>query len=137
MVLNMEHVVPATTISLSSLSTLSGFVDYTAVVVLKSTFNDTAELCFAHNKGLPSATVSSPQGVTLTFASIVKPHTGKKILTAVQAGTARRHARKSAKDHHRHCQGHQVLYKMEHYQARECHHNKPDSRVGSCRVAYD
>lgn len=32
MVLNMEHVVPATTISPSSLSTLSGFVDYTAVV---------------------------------------------------------------------------------------------------------
>ncbi|KAI9509432.1 hypothetical protein F5148DRAFT_1187990 [Russula earlei] len=32
MVLNMEHVVPATTISPSSLSTLSGFVDYTAIV---------------------------------------------------------------------------------------------------------
>jgi len=32
MVLNMEHVVPATTINPSSLSTLSGFVDYTAVV---------------------------------------------------------------------------------------------------------
>ena len=32
MVLNMEHVVPATAISPSSLSTLSGFVDYTAVV---------------------------------------------------------------------------------------------------------
>ena len=32
MVLNMEHVVPATTISPSSLSTLSEFVDYTAIV---------------------------------------------------------------------------------------------------------
>ncbi|KAI0296535.1 hypothetical protein B0F90DRAFT_1745189 [Multifurca ochricompacta] len=32
MVVNMEHVVPATTISPSSLSTLSGFVDYTAIV---------------------------------------------------------------------------------------------------------
>ncbi|KAF8237674.1 hypothetical protein L208DRAFT_1421509 [Tricholoma matsutake] len=32
MVLSMEHAVPATTISPSSLSTLSGFVDYTAVV---------------------------------------------------------------------------------------------------------
>ena len=32
MVLNMKHVVPATTISPSSLSTLSGFVDYTAIV---------------------------------------------------------------------------------------------------------
>jgi hypothetical protein len=32
MVLKIEHVVPATTISPSSLSTLSGFVDYTAVV---------------------------------------------------------------------------------------------------------
>jgi hypothetical protein len=32
MVLNMEHIVPATAISPSSLSTLSGFVDYTAVV---------------------------------------------------------------------------------------------------------
>jgi hypothetical protein len=32
MVLSMEHVVPATTVSPSSLSTLSGFVDYTAVV---------------------------------------------------------------------------------------------------------
>jgi len=32
MVLSMEHAVPATTISPSSLSSLSGFVDYTAVV---------------------------------------------------------------------------------------------------------
>ncbi len=32
MVLNMEHIVPATTINPSSMSTLSGFVDYTAVV---------------------------------------------------------------------------------------------------------
>ncbi len=32
MVLNMEHTVPATTIDPSSLSTLSGFVDYTAVI---------------------------------------------------------------------------------------------------------
>ena len=32
MVLNMEHAVPATTIRPSSLSTLSGFVYYTAVV---------------------------------------------------------------------------------------------------------
>jgi hypothetical protein len=32
MVLNMEHVVPATTIDPSSLATLSGFVDYTAMV---------------------------------------------------------------------------------------------------------
>ena len=32
MVLTMEHAVPAITISPSSLSTLSGFVDYTAVV---------------------------------------------------------------------------------------------------------
>jgi hypothetical protein len=32
MVLNMEHVVPSATISPSSLSTLSGFVDYTAIV---------------------------------------------------------------------------------------------------------
>ncbi len=32
MVLNMEHVVPTSTISPSSLSTLSGFVDYTAIV---------------------------------------------------------------------------------------------------------
>ncbi|KAG1727127.1 hypothetical protein EDB19DRAFT_1750969 [Suillus lakei] len=35
MVLNMEHIVPATTISPSSLQTLSGFIDYTAVVVDK------------------------------------------------------------------------------------------------------
>ena len=32
MVLNVEHTIPATTINASSLSTLSGFVDYTAVV---------------------------------------------------------------------------------------------------------
>jgi hypothetical protein len=32
MVLNMEHIVPATTISPSSLSALSGFVDFTAIV---------------------------------------------------------------------------------------------------------
>ena len=32
MALNVEHAVPATTISPSNLSTLSGFVDYTAIV---------------------------------------------------------------------------------------------------------
>jgi hypothetical protein len=37
MVLNMEHAVPSTTISPSSLSTLSGFVDYTAVVASQRT----------------------------------------------------------------------------------------------------
>ena len=36
MVLNMEHVVPATTISPSSLSTLSGLIDYTAIVASQS-----------------------------------------------------------------------------------------------------
>jgi len=32
MVLNMEHIISATTTSLSSLSTLLAFVDYTAIV---------------------------------------------------------------------------------------------------------
>lgn len=32
MLLNMEHVVPSSTIDVSSLSTLSGFVDYTAII---------------------------------------------------------------------------------------------------------
>ena len=35
MVLNMEHVVPTTTISPLTLSTLSGFVDYTAIAADK------------------------------------------------------------------------------------------------------
>jgi hypothetical protein len=36
MVLNMEHAVPATTISSSNLSTISGYVDYTAFIGSKS-----------------------------------------------------------------------------------------------------
>jgi len=37
MVVNMEHAVPATTVSPSSLSTLSGFIDYSAVVTSQRT----------------------------------------------------------------------------------------------------
>jgi len=35
MVLNMEHLVPPTPVSPSSLSTLSGIVDYTAIIASK------------------------------------------------------------------------------------------------------
>ena len=42
MVLNMEYIIPATTISPSSLSTLSGLIDYTAVVASQQTAGKSA-----------------------------------------------------------------------------------------------
>jgi hypothetical protein len=48
MILNMQHAVPATTISPSSLSTLAGFVDYTAVVASQSTAGKSAPTYLNH-----------------------------------------------------------------------------------------
>jgi hypothetical protein len=48
MVLNMEHVVPATTISPSGLSTLSGFVDYTAIVASQRAAGKSASAHLSH-----------------------------------------------------------------------------------------
>ncbi|KAH9979063.1 hypothetical protein BGW80DRAFT_1222200 [Lactifluus volemus] len=52
MALIMEHIVPAATIDPSSLSSLSGFVDYTAIV---------ASHCVARNSLFPPAHLLSPQ----------------------------------------------------------------------------
>ena len=62
MVLNVEHAVPATTISPSNLSTLSGFVDYTAVAASQRAAGKSTSTHLNHPHRPPPANfLTSPQ----------------------------------------------------------------------------
>ncbi|KIJ51002.1 hypothetical protein M422DRAFT_204014 [Sphaerobolus stellatus SS14] len=72
MVLNMEHAVPATTISPSSLRTLSGFVDYTAVVASERTADFFLTTPHLHILRTPTQH-SMPSGFFVTEAKLHNP----------------------------------------------------------------